>query len=778
MALSVLSPCWCWDMPFALLRTKIQLNTQVRRFFSDVVTNSQMNWSRRSVIKYLNTKQNAAKSQVFDSEIAVTEQKSTGFSNSYRDIHRAVDKFVQCSTATAELFFQDNVDRYFAPYTSLIQSSGYGKTRLVLEASRRMPTMYVNFRDQASSGHPPRTTKAIASLFDGLSDTNPMAYVEDLTYRIALAVHNGRKLGPLDPTGVDFKSTTTSWAWDLHAATTDLHRTLAYIPDSQSPPVLLVFDEARVTTSTFPIQGNDVSQFRLIRRALRLCAGAYPQLSFVAVFVDTTSRLSNFSPPASKDVSARTLEGDGHLFEPFVLRGTYNVFFSPLTEKVSDWSVFATSSDYLLAGRPLTAMTCGVITEDFKFLSRKLNCGLVLAEQGNGALSHMLCRLGSFVDPHARLAGQLVAENMATLISVSHDRERMMVMYLPEPKLAIAAARKWDDEALFCNVLVPSLQTALASGAVTAGARGELAAQIAVLRAFDAVSNRRTGLAGSAVPLMEVLTQLLPPGADAHVDLKQVVPLDLHDAQVACAQFVSIDHRIHRGTLAELARLHCGVVLRDQQQGVDFAVPILKGELGLLLFQVKNYQGPITKGALTEIFHNMLPSKAFGSERIVPAETLKQMDMKCVRVLMQTGGGNGEASVYRPRKSARTGGMLFLDGIRSRCLSGKACDVVNSVCRGMMAVDEFVRQGDQLRAGCNVSTSRYEYLFEFRTEMGSVIGHIPSFEDLTVKDLRSLCSKYNLSQGGRKADLVQRLSSHPAAVKELEGDEFPHRAAG
>ena len=48
----------------------------------------------------------------------------------------------------------------YAPYVALIQSSGYGKTRLISEIAEKVFVIYLCFREQASTGYPKATPLA------------------------------------------------------------------------------------------------------------------------------------------------------------------------------------------------------------------------------------------------------------------------------------------------------------------------------------------------------------------------------------------------------------------------------------------------------------------------------------------------------------------------------------------------------------------------------------------------------------------------------------------
>ena len=52
----------------------------------------------------------------------------------------------------------------YVPYWTLFQASGYGKSRLIKEVAKDIPTLYLCLRPAASTGYPPQT-EIIANFF-------------------------------------------------------------------------------------------------------------------------------------------------------------------------------------------------------------------------------------------------------------------------------------------------------------------------------------------------------------------------------------------------------------------------------------------------------------------------------------------------------------------------------------------------------------------------------------------------------------------------------------
>ena len=87
------------------------------------------------------------------------------FGCDYKDPRGGVSSFasylMECSNA-----FHNDADNFLSPYISLVQSSMYGKTRLLREIARsHYRTVYVCLREKKSTGYPPRTEGAFSLLF-------------------------------------------------------------------------------------------------------------------------------------------------------------------------------------------------------------------------------------------------------------------------------------------------------------------------------------------------------------------------------------------------------------------------------------------------------------------------------------------------------------------------------------------------------------------------------------------------------------------------------------
>uniref|UniRef100_A0A7S0QL40 Uncharacterized protein n=1 Tax=Cryptomonas curvata TaxID=233186 RepID=A0A7S0QL40_9CRYP len=588
----------------------------------------------------------------------------------YIDTSKIVEGFIDYATACQLNFFNSNFT-FLSPYLTLVQSSGYGKTRLLRQVAYSHVMLYVCFRKILSTGYPPRTNKAISALFGGLNQKKRAAYVNELKRRLDWFVHNALTMksqllsveGTQKPE-VDalFPSERFLEVWDYPAkgrppsvTSTDL--------------VVLAFDEARECLQV--VKEIGVSQFRLMRQALREFSieRNTRDRKIIGIFVDTSSRIQNFAPNEDDDPSARKVVR-GHeidytamkLFHPYILAAS-DVHFKPSSSE--DILSLRTSREYLRVGRPLVTQSSIVDSDFCKFLQRKLyGGGSSLTEPA--ALGIMLSRVSAFVCPRHGVASDLVANHMATLLACDEERKGMLSTYVAEPRLAIAAADVWRDESVFSKHCIPALQKALMSGALSQGIRGEIVAQILLLLACDTACRRAGRGPGSCVSLSAVLKQLLPADTDDKL-LREVIPECLKDAEIACCQFLYVAHQFTERTFFELAERHCGACLREGQRGADLVIPIIGKYAGYLIIQVKNLVSCQKDCAESKMVCQCLrPSYVFALDGMDNAY-LEELDRSSVCLFMQLGAQAPSAMTVVMPEGLPSALEIF--GIVPRCLS-------------------------------------------------------------------------------------------------------------
>jgi hypothetical protein len=695
------------------------------------------------------------KEQFTDYELQELEKS---FSGKYQDPWRGVDQFVQYVKDCCTQYRTRPI--YFAPYVAVVQCSGSGKSRMLLETSKKLRTLYVCFRSGAT-GYPPRSRIAISNLFGGLEKVkDEKSFVQELVERLKKAEISARKNLP-KPGAASAGSVSATFAsehlcesvWNLQDI--DISEELQ---DSEDDPVLLIFDEARelldVSQKEAPF---GVSKFRLFRRALRAYWETYKNARLFAVMVDTSSKIKNFSPSLKADASARQVkdEGGSFLLHPFVWRGSFDAIFHDLKleQGTRDLTPLLSCKNYLLAGRPLVGIAFPDENQHRDFLLRKLRGGYSgrdAKEPGRslGHLSIMLARLATSISCYSSEAAELVAEHMVHLLASDVRREQMYVTNLAEPRLALAAAYSWNTEGDLEKYLLPALQHALISGLVSAGDRGEVVAQVVLLKAFDTACIKDKKNPGEYVSLVNVLEQLLP--EDSQIDVRKAIPPSLHNASVACGQFVQLAHHLSLDTNVKLAERHCGALFKAMQPGVDAVVPIISSVSAMVLFQFKNLaeQGK----ASAEVSSAMCPRISLANQKISESELL-ELDKNCVRVYMQLGAEEGSACC-----DGEINPPLQIFGLCSRCLGEPLSRSLEMLLDASNRIESFVL--DQQAASEEEGTLPFpDSVSDFRRILPFVIDDKPPWNDLTVVELKSMWRKKGLTGYGdlNKHALIQKL---------------------
>ena len=571
---------------------------------------------------------------------------------------------------------------------------------MLREISRRARVMYVSICAATGTAFPRRTTQAISALFEGEIDKrNSGNYVLQLSKRFERCAISALAKLPAPGQGDELSAPLfpserlSSIVWNF--ADCDDPSLVAEAKAKENELVILVLDEARSTLSE---KVEDISQFRLIRKSLAEFALRNPNRRFLAVFVDTSSRIQNFAPSALAQPSRRASILDRELvapklYPPFILRDSFDVNFHPCQIQGSDLSSLVNCREYLNAGRPLvsrstvSSMVTNAISQsdDYSdFLWLKLNGGQTKLTQ-IGALSMMLWRLGACVHPSHPYATEMVANNMATLLEADHERETMLVAYVPEPKLAIAAAESWGSENVFCTNLVPALQNAFFSGVLDQGERGEVVSQIIWLQAFDKACRKEGKSVGECIEIEKVLGQLIPMQCDT--DLSKIIPDHLSGAKVACCQFVQIFDFCGPATRAQAAQRHCGIRVKVNQVGIDLAFPIMD-DSAMILCQTKNRIDQQTAGKFSrDCCQKMKPSFVFSDAGFTERE-IKDLERSCVRVYMQLGATT--AAVFC-EEDGGSSCALQLFGMEARCLSPSIRASLVGLLNGRVKLQDFVR---------------------------------------------------------------------------------------
>ncbi|KAG9301730.1 hypothetical protein G9A89_003275 [Geosiphon pyriformis] len=467
-------------------------------------------------------------------------------------------------------------DDSYSPYIALIQSSGYGKSRLIAEIAQDVYVLYVCFRLPMSTGYPPRSSIA-SKILEEMTFAKVSWFETFLECTVAAL---GRMIQD---------SLTPSECWEMQmdpskekrfwtGVTTDLQHALDASPPkmesipkqlyitSEAPTLkfMLCLDEARILTTTIH-KTKERSLFRIIRRALQNIGWK----NFMCVMLDTADCLSNFVSAEERDPSLRLPTTKPlKLLPPFIDVSTIDALFMGQVENPTDrfflgralWTALLKSG--LSIGRAVETakrkLLGGTVTTNLQSI---LSTAKTVDEQLAMAIAIMSVLISVDISPQPHLSHLLVSSHMATCISIKEDRSQMLVMYPSEPILAEAAFRLIDSDATLVKVL-QLFATSFQCEFVDAGYRGELVARLILIIAWRKCVQKSWG-------------------KDR-----------LYTRELSLKEFLSalFEYTPDSGLLARLFRRGAAAILKFNQLGVDLLIPLKRrnAQFTYVTISVKN----------------------------------------------------------------------------------------------------------------------------------------------------------------------------------------------
>ncbi|CAI2170008.1 6307_t:CDS:2 [Funneliformis geosporum] len=494
----------------------------------------------------------------------------------------------------------------YVPYSTIFQSSGYGKSRLVKEVAKRTPTIYLCLRDANSTGYPPRTSIG-ADLFErvlkGLNEGEEwrLLYILQIIIQcfkeeLTVCNNNNEKFwnNQMDTEFCEriwtkVQNGSSNWKTISHNNLISSANFLTANNDIENNNVCLLFciDEARVLI--LPTVKHGISPFRFLRRALR----GIKWSGFFVLLLDTLSMISNFAPPKSADSSSHdTSDLPFKLFYPYFRITTMDVFESNTYENVS-W-------DLAKFGQPLYISYLKSCNDDPQamdklknLLLRKLLGGANSFESSKQEISSLAILssvIGFEMSPQSQLASELVASHMATCLSISEDRERLIVAYPSEPLLSEVALEFMSD--LMLSKILWLFSISLKKGLVDPGPRGELVGRI--ILAVVAHKLSRNGLVNK---VQTFLTELYHHNS---------LPKDLDnfsrefiEGSVAFTHFNAVHYVPEKEDLEVFYKRRCAFIMKRNHPGADICIPVKLAtdtdKYSLIIIQIKNINTTSTR---------------------------------------------------------------------------------------------------------------------------------------------------------------------------------------
>ena len=489
-------------------------------------------------------------------------------------------------------------------FLPVVQSSGYGKTRMLLELGQTSTSFFASYwclRDPQRDGSPPTTRDVYSYLLD-LSQRS--AEVVNLQLRLLFAAAVERVGTWPATTPADFWQRNRDkyltgqldelWNEVLTQAKRRLYvgqastSSMESVPPARgaTKPLVLMIDDARWLLSR---KIGDRSMFRFVRGAARFTLG------FALIFVDTVSKLSKPVPAAVNHPTSRIADaeklGKLEVREPLIA-----VCAIDLDKNLPIASSGKLDIDRALKlGRPLWRIYS--LPDRVYRAILKLGGLREIGTDTLPAIALLATRVTS-IRPHTgKTAAELVASHMATCVGISADRSCVSAVYLSEPVLAEAAGTSWYQ----AGRLLPALRafrSALQQGLATSGVAGEQVFPIMACLVKDDLVRRSAGrlFLTAEVPLSHWVCALVAPLSEAVVHRDNIPMLErepmISFTHFACAWRNDPAEWLQQSSLKQLYHRAAAVILPNCQYGADFLVPVRLDKAdtyGALFVQIKNY---------------------------------------------------------------------------------------------------------------------------------------------------------------------------------------------
>eukprot|EP00047_Mylnosiga_fluctuans_P018301 m.69314 g.69314 ORF g.69314 m.69314 type:complete len:859 (+) comp7544_c0_seq2:591-3167(+) len=344
--------------------------------------------------------------------------------------------------------------------------------------------------------------------------------------------------------------------------------------------LVIALDEAAILVE------NEVAGRALLvylRRALTILQAV--NLPIFVVLSDTNAHLSNYTPPVSMVPSARSPFIRYDLFPPFTeivtfdvgasLKGPMFTVSQAIRHPQCDLQVLCSLGR---AGLGALLRSGYALADFFPLLQQKLLNSATIdtfyqQAQTMDRVCGSLAVLGSLValtiHPRVTQAATLVASRMATCVSVSKDRHVLFCTYPSEPAMSIAARRLL---AAHTEQILEDLVFILATGLTCAGPTGELVVEVVWQLAIVAALGDGTDL-GSAIPLRSVFQQLLDD--DTYQTLSRTLDQCTWTPYIDVTRFIPVHYDITHARLAALRDRTAAAQCKECQIGIDHVLPVM-----------------------------------------------------------------------------------------------------------------------------------------------------------------------------------------------------------
>lgn len=562
---------------------------------------------------------------ILENDNRMSENAKRAFFEDYRDNRGGGYKYMECLEGFLNRLvqlYQPIV--YYSPITSLIQSSGMGKSRSFKELAKKYLAFYVVFRVPGESGFPSGCRPVIDYLMFNALGNAPVSPIADIVVvrryiaflkactDVALSVASKKKelssdfferffliqvSENVDQFWEDIMESAKNYETKMDISKySSVNRTYIhdFIKDQQYSAIslnrlnvlsrnplklLIVLDEVHCLFGGKQKLRNEHLFFNFVR-ALQVFDNFK---GIICATADTMSKLSDLIPVSEKHISDRVANKGQSLFPPFYRIGTVDC-------NVEDDEIGYLTLDQIEEkeritkyGRPLWWSLLRSGDELSKIVDLATEKLLGLASSFDNTEKTCLAILGSRLQfaerPSFSLASELAASHLAVVDYISSKRDVMFISYTSEPVVAEAAAVIMKDR--IADIL-RTLKAHFTSQFVERGLRSEYIARLVCLLAADKVSRGlpiKTGefIYNRLISCNDYLTQLV--GADLPLLIDpQIRGIDFsrfRQGKIYLTHFIGCTYEPSLGDLVSFFERGAGVLCKTNQTGIDMIIPVL-----------------------------------------------------------------------------------------------------------------------------------------------------------------------------------------------------------
>lgn len=384
--------------------------------------------------------------------------------------------------------------KYYGPFTTLCQSSGFGKSR-ACEAlvNQNFYVVYCCLRAQNSTGYPPRSCLANYLTMQEDTKTKIKIYKSYLNLFIDLLKNSEINCSDFLRNQSEDKKDQLKKLMEDKLRQTCHESKLSVYTDSR--PLVFIFDES---SSLLGLKQNDYeSNYFVLRRVLSELGG-----NVFVLFLDTFTNLSEFQPAQFSDPSERVYNLEKILFEPIYLLPNWDLFVDyNCIENIFDTVKFENIcrfgrvlwGSWMFTKQNSNGRFQNVSDEQiFNVAISKLIGGRAFAMlnlNDNECIAVLSCRIGTIRLRQISTNQNLVANNMAVCTYVDTRKAIFDIEYPSEPILAMAAASLMHEFGF--DKIIDTLIKSVESSLIAKGERGEAIAKLILIHTIDHLTRKK-----------------------------------------------------------------------------------------------------------------------------------------------------------------------------------------------------------------------------------------------------------------------------------------------